>query len=487
MNAPLEAVAPIDLHLDLTMTQMEFMLSMARINWIIGPEREGKTYASIAAFFSFLEQCRPYLPIRQYDDPKGQFRQGDSMPMRGAFIRDTHANLKRISVESFQKSPFGQVIEFHDDYHRLLAEGMDLDLIGMDATDSLNRIQGAQYQIIHLEEPAPIIHTGNQGMREEVFLAAMRRISAGGEGPKRLQIAMNPSEKRHWTYQWAIANPPSGTAVFRIKKGENPHISQADRLARAEAYRDRPDLAARYDDGEFADVHEGVAITEEYQQQYHLSKFPLDPLPELQVIRAYDGGLNPTCVLFQFTPAGRLHFLDCIMLPGSGMHQLIELKLMPLLATPRYSRCQKWYDGGDPALEIREQSNSTFSAAGIIEDLLKTVFHPGVSDWGTRRNALKYIFTQSPGGMPMVQVNPRVTEGEPFNRIDAAFAGGYSYKVNAMGEVMRDGPDKKQISSHPGDAISHVLGRLLYRPQEKKTPRSKDREKKRAQGYGVSG
>jgi hypothetical protein len=480
------SVTPVDLLLELTLTQAEFVLSKSRYPWIIGPEREGKTFASIAAFFAFLQEVRPYLPVHQNDDPAGKWRKDDPFDMRGAFIRDTHINLKRITVDSIKRSPFGDICEFHDDYHKLYADGMDIDLFGMDAPDSLNRIQGAEYQIIHLEEPAPIIHTGNQGMREEVYLMGMRRVAAGGTGPKRLQVAMNPAERKHWTYKWAIERPATGAEVYRIRKGENPHISQTDRDARVEAFRNRPDLAARYDEGEFSDVYDGVRITEEYQQQFHLAKHRIDPLPEQQILRMYDGGLNPTCVLAQFTPSGRLHFLDSVMLPGGGMHQMITTKLQPLLAQPRYARCKKWYDGGDPALESREQSNSDYSGARIIEDLLKTVYHPGVSDWQTRKNALKFIFTQMPGGIPMVQVSPHVTEGEPFNRVDAAFAGGYSYKVNAMGEVLKDGPDKKQPSSHVGDSITHVLGRVLFRPQEKPTPRSKDREKQRSKGYSVS-
>lgn len=501
-------VEPIALHVDLSLSQAEYCLSKSRYPWLIGPERSGKTFAAIAKFFSFLEEARSYLLIKhdleRCKDPEARkvLLWGDRIcqcphfAMRGAVIRDTHVNLTRHFVKSVERSPFADVCEFKDDHHKLYADGMDFDLYGMDASDSLSKIQGGEYQCIHIEEPAPILHTGNQGMREIVYQTAMRRVAAGGAGPKYCSVGMNPADTKHWTYKYAMGHPypdnplsdatyTATRAVFRMSKTENTHVSEEDREARSIAFSNRPDLMKRYDEGEFSDYYEGVAITEEYKQEYHLSKTHLNPIPDQLIIRAYDGGLNPTCVLWQFTPSGRLFFLDCVMLPGSGMHQLIERRLKPLLALPRYAKCRKWYDGGDASLESPEQDDSDHSAARVIEDLLKTTFHPGVQDWGTRREAIKYIFTQSPGGVPMVQVNPTVTEGEPFNRIDAAFNGGYSYPVDAMGQVKKDGPDKKQVHSHVGDAITHVLARLLYRPHEKQTRLSAERQKSRARGYGV--
>jgi len=290
----------------------------------------------------------------------------------------------------------------------------------MDSEDALGKIQGAEYDFIWIEEPAPILHTGNQGIKLIVWQTGMRRIR-GRSTPKRLQGTMNPASTEHWTYGQFIERPATSTQVFKIKKGENPYLSEADRLARAEAFRGRPDLAKRYDEGEFAAVYAGVAITPEFSETLHMAPEWLLPIAGVEVVRMWDGGLNPTCVFLQITPSGRFHFLDCVTLEGGGMQQLIMTRLRPVLARPRYQQIRRWRDIGDPSLDNREQSNSEHRASLVIEALLHTTFERGVSDWETRRTGLKDMFAlPNISGVAAVQVNPRLTEGEHFNRIRAA-------------------------------------------------------------------
>jgi hypothetical protein len=191
------------------------------------------------------------------------------------------------------------------------------------------------------------------------------------------------------------------------------------------------------------------------------------------------------CVILQMTPSGNIHFLDCVMGVNMGMRQMIRTRLKKVLARPRYERCTKWRDIGDPALNQRDQSDSDQRAAYVIEEELATTFEPGVSNWDTRREGLKEMFYRIVDGRPMVQINPRVTEGEEFNRVLMAFSGGYQYPVNASGMVNRDGPLKNE-HSHVGDAISHGMPLLLF--PAKDPPRARPRDTKgldRVKGYAV--
>jgi hypothetical protein len=217
----------------------------------------------------------------------------------------------------------------------------------------------------------------------------------------------------------------------------------------------------------------------------HVAKEWLMPDPSLEVIRCWDGGLNPSCVFIQLTPSGRLHVLDSVVGQNMGMDQCIKSKVKVLLARPRYTRVKKWRDCGDPSLSNREQSNSDHKASLVIEDLLKTTYEPGVSSWEIRREAYKYVLTQMPNGLPMFQVNPRTTqETETVNWIKAGLSGDYSYKVTPQGTVVRDIP-VKNLASHPCDALSHVIAHIFFRPKEEKLPHVNKGMRNRAKSYGV--
>lgn len=473
------------LKIKLMPTQGKFVMSDSRYVWLIGPEGSGKSFSGIAALFQHRKKLEPFL----LKNSKGQ-----QMPMRGAIIRDTHQTIKRHMIRSIQDD-FPDIFTFHDDYHQMIGPGMEIDLFGMQDVGSLNKIQGGAYHIIWLEEPAPILHTGNAGIRHESFLMCARRIRGKAieingkmvDAPRRLQVTMNPAEKEHWTYGEAIVNPLTNTSVFQTPKHETK-LSEADQVARAEAFRDRPDLAARYDDGKFAEVYPGVKITPEYHEDIHFAKDVLLPIPGAQHFRFWDGGLNPTCIISCLTPGGQFHILDCVSDANVGMRQLLQEKVLPLLARPRYQRIKGkrlWRDIGDASLANREQSDSENRASLIIEGLLHTDFEKGVQLWDPRREAIKDALTRSPGGRPFLQVNPRITEGEPFNRVHAALSGGYSYKVTALGTVLRDGPDKAPVHSHIGDALTHGLARLFFREPKQAVKYNQDKGLKRAAGYGV--
>ena len=468
-------------------TMDAFVHSEARINVLVGPEGEGKTFGGAASLFLHAERCLPHMDI----DPQT----GSPFPMRGCVIRDTHANLKRHTVKTIQQATKGYV-QFMDDFHKMLAPNMEIELYGMDDEASTSRIQGGEYDIIWIDEPAPILHTGNSGIRLSVYITAQRRIR-GRSTPKRLNVTMNPADTQHWTYDEFILRPLPNMKVFRIKKGENPHLSKEDRDARALAFRDRPDLAKRYEEGEFGAVFAGTAITPEFSERIHVAADDngnprwLLPIRGVEGIRMWDGGLNPSCIICQITPSGHIYFLDAIVGENMGMRQMIKTKLKPVLARPRYENIARWRDIGDPAIEKRDESDSDQRAATVIEDELSTPrfqarFERGVSDWNTRREGLKEMFSRNIDGKPMVQVNHRPTEGQSCNWLIMLFSGGYQYPVNAIGHVSRDGP-LKNIYSHPGDAISHAIPVLIYphTPTPQGRRRTGGQEQERAKGYAV--
>lgn len=408
---------------------------------------------------------------------------------RWLIVRDSHINIERNTIPSIEKAYPG-VFKFGKDNSIAIAPGLHIQMYGMDDLASLNKIQGSEQDGIWIEEPAPILSAGNAGMRHEVFMVCVQRIR-GGITPKRLQVVMNPADEDHWTTKERV-RPLNDTSIFRIKPGENPHLSNIDRQAVKEAYRHRPDLYARFVEGREARVYPGLAITPEFNEDFHIAAKRLDPIPGVQMLRFWDGGLNPSCVVCQLTPLGNLHVVDSLTGEGMGMRQLCENFLVPLFNTRPYRdqatgrpRITSWRDIGDPSLDNREQSDSEHTASKVIYDVLGGSFEKGEKYWEPRRDSLKDALSRMVNGQPFFQLSPHTTEGQPFNRVRAALAGGYCYRVAPSGLVLKEEPEKN-MHSHVGDAMTHGLAKIFARRIHPLTPLPRAQQIKKAASYAIT-
>lgn len=415
--------------------QLKFINSQATIVALIGPQGEGKTFGGS---WGMVQHSRRF-----------------SGAMRGAIIRDTFENIKTMTIPSIRDSLYGEAV-FSAGGKKMKFMNCDIDLFGIDDLASLSKLQGAEYTFVWLEEPAPIAEKANAGLREEVFDISLSRISRQKDSVPRMQITMNPADEDHWTYDKLITDPHNddyiSTDVINIPYGENWILRKEQRELVKMAYKHRPDLYARYVEGKFSFVAIGESVTPEYDEKRHRSKKMLMPMDGLTVFRLWDGGLNPTCVFLQIMPSGVLHFLDTVRGENMGVKQLIQTRIKPLLLR-RYDKVRDWRDIGDPSMANREQSDSSQSAAEIIHKDLDTVFEKGESNWENRREALKEMFDRD-----MCLLSPH--EGV----LHRAFRGGWHYHKDAAGRVLKDKP-VKDIHSHPGDAVSHGVARILLRPK----------------------
>lgn len=152
----------MQLRFDLTPTQSAYVHSTAVVNLIYSNTGEGKTYASVVAMLAHAQRC--------------------GRPIRCAIVRDTHENIKtstaRSIMEMFEETPF--IYKFRNDYKQLTFfthPRVDVDLFGIDDPASLSKLQGPEYALIWLEEPAPMADKANAGLSEEVFNAALVRAT----------------------------------------------------------------------------------------------------------------------------------------------------------------------------------------------------------------------------------------------------------------------------------------------------------------------
>jgi hypothetical protein len=196
-----------------------------------------------------------------------------------------------------------------------------------------------------------------------------------------------------------------------------------------------------------------VAVTPDYKEDVHRAPAELLPIPGVEVIRFWDGGLHPACVFGQLTPSGRFRVMDTVQGVNMGMKQLIENKVKPLIYR-KYSTVKRWRDTGDPSLNTPDDSDSDEIPSRKIEVLLHTSFEGGESSWQARVDAMREVLTRMVDGVPMFELS----RTDPI--MHRALNGGWHYKKDSTGRVSIEKAVKDE-NSHPGDALSHGLAMIL--------------------------
>ena len=140
------------------------------------------------------------------------------------------------------------------------------------------------------------------------------------------------------------------------------------------------------------------------------------------------------------------------------MKQFIQSLVKPLLAS-RYNEITKWRDLGDPTLENTEQSDSSVSAATIINGELGAAFEGGEWGLGARIEAMQELLCRLVDGEPMFQTSKH--EG----MVHRALRGGWHFHKTTAGVVLRNEPVKDQHAAI-GDALSHGIARIFQYKQK---------------------
>jgi len=429
------------LEFELTPTQEEYCFSTAVVNALISNTGEGKTFASIAALPIHAKRC--------------------GKPIRGAIVRDTHANMKLSTIPSI-KEDWGSIVRFYDDgkFMKMFTNPpCEMHLLGIDDEAALSKLQGPEFAVIWLEEPAPMKDKMNAGLAEDVFNASLVRCTRQKGTMPRLQISMNPADKAHWTHRRLITDPcidPEQPLITRrvwfIPYGENIFATEVSRQAVKAAYRNDPSAYLRYVKGEFAPVYSGSRVTPQFSRDLHVSDFFLKPAEGLVSFRMWDGWHNPACVMGQITPTGRAVILDRFKLEkGGDIRQLIQTQVMPAMVSPRWKdKAKAWRDMGDFTMKNPDQSNIAQSPAKVIETAFKGIFEPGPSTWAAMKMGMGRAFNGNVNGLPFVTIDPRL------ETLISGLEGGWHYKTDLSGNVVGMLPVKNEVS-HECDALVNGL------------------------------
>ncbi len=447
--------------------QGAFIRSEVLENCLMGPRGEGKTEAGLVAIHNHAVQQAP------------EFR-----PMPWAVIRDTWANLERTTLQSILRPRPDSFAAKVLPYLQVREGGKQIELPGLwmlwlfgaDSAADLNKLQSMQLAGMWLEEAAPAAEEDiGSGVGEDLWSVGITSLRHPVTTNRRAQITMNYPDEDHWTWQRFFIDEDPTRRLFRIPRGMNKHIDEQYRQNMYNALKNKPGLLARLVEGKPAHVYQGEAVTPEYSDR-HLAPIVLQPMKNVRLLRSWDGGLNPSCIIWQITPSGRVLILDSMRGENMGMKQFIETQVKPCVAE-HYPTFKEWTDSGDPALNEREQSDSTLTAAQIINAELGASFEPGVSSWEQRRESIKELLNRQIDGEPMVLVSKRALI------LHQALAGGWHYHKTPTGAVLKDKPVKDK-HSHPADAFCHHVAKIFRYEQKAPTGAKKD-YRKRAASYAV--
>lgn len=335
--------------------------------------------------------------------------------------------------------------------------------MGVESDEDASKIASMPLGAFAIDEPSGAAGESS-GVSEFIFETAQAQLRQPGMNWYACKLAQNNPDESHWTYKkfWDPGTPAdpgmellplqeSGYRTWQTKEPENlAHLPPGYYEKMARTWADRPDLVRRFVDGKHGFQQQGVPITPEWNDELHLAR-DLRPVPGAPLQLLYDGGLNPTCIITQVTPQGNWNFLEAFVGSGIGMFELVEDVVKPALRS-RY-RGYRWTHIGDPNLRMREQSSSKQSAARVIVKELGGRFIQGAVKEAARIDPLRAILRKVKDGRGVVQV-----DRDRCRTVWHALRGGWHRHVQRTGVV---GQIKKNIHSHPGDAVGYGAGHLF--------------------------
>ena len=394
--------------------------------------------------------------------------------------RDTWENLRATTQREFFKwFPPGIFGTWHETrkVFKWSVSGMgngEVQFLGMDDPTDASKLQSRELAGFGIDDPAPAAESG--GVAEMIFDVAMSRLRQPGMNWYCAKLAENNPDETHWTYR-RFVDP--GTRGFKCWQPDDPENIKNLPPAYYEDLRHiwahRPDMLARFVEGEFGFQQQGKQVTPQWADRIHLAT-GLGPLKGSPLYMLWDFGLNPTCIITQITPTGNWHILWSAVGDGIGVEELIEDVVRPELA--RRFRGFNWSHIGDPAGSQREQSSSKRTAVRILTRLLKGGWRSGPVRPKDRFPALHAALSRTIHGRGVVLV-----DRENAKEVWHALRGGWHYKVARTGLISTE--PVKDIHSHPGDAMSY--GAAILFPAGELRKRRPGRRPEQAHFFGSGG
>lgn len=206
-----------------------------------------------------------------------------------------------------------------------------------------------------------------------------------------------------------------------------------------------------YIHGEYGFLLEGKPVYPEYKDEMHCKE--LTYIPRLPVLRSWDFGLTPACVIAQ-TVGGRINIIDELCADHMGADRFADDVLL---------HCKSYKgpfeDVGDPSgmdpsqadeqtcFQILQGKGIQISGGGLDRTTTQNI--------ELRTGAVRKGLTTLVDGRPMLMIDPKC------KRLRKGFAGAYQYRrLQVSAERYTEKPDKG-IYSHPHNALEYRMVQLI--------------------------
>lgn len=205
----------------------------------------------------------------------------------------------------------------------------------------------------------------------------------------------------------------------------------------------------------------GTPVYPDFKKSTHGTQEVLLPELGLPLLRGWDFGLTPACVVAQYVGT-QLRVLKEFTAINQGAEQFSDYVLAQIaLLWPKWAHNRTfWKDFIDPAGRNRDQTDMGTCAGVLAKKGMEPIAGP--IDWETRRSSVEYFLTQMNKGVPNFQIVlsecPTLVRG---------FEGGYRYDEKAIDlEPAKVRPIKDE-HSHPHDALQYLCGKVrqMMRPR----------------------
>lgn len=313
---------------------------------------------------------------------------------------------------------------------------------------------------------------------KEFDMLAFGRLR-GKVGPRRMVLATNPPNRKHWLYKrFALSNDPNFTVHhfdsrdnYVICDQEHPTACQrpveaCDPFGRPAppgfvchhnlppGYIDnllkRPETERkRFLEGQWGYVTEGTPIYGEFSPSRHVANLKVEP--GVTVYRGWDFGFrHPACVWLQALPTGHVHVLRELMGDSEDIESFAR-RVQTLTAQhfPNFPLVDYCDVAGIQKNDLGTSCVAVLRRHGINPRFRK------LRIWKTIEG-VRDLIARTSLGVPLLRVHTEC------HWVIEAFAGGYVIDVKPSGEEMPQTRGDAGIHTHVMDALRYALADVFF-------------------------
>lgn len=192
----------------------------------------------------------------------------------------------------------------------------------------------------------------------------------------------------------------------------------------------------------------GTPVYPDFQRSIHGSREAIEPVLGLPLLRGWDFGLTPACVVAQYV-GNQLRVIKEFTDFNKGANQFIPETLSKCRALWPFFGGKDWKDCIDPSGDFRKDTDMSTCAKIMTRNGLSPI--PGPVAFEARRNAVEYFLTRYTKSGANFQIClaecPTLVRG---------FEGGYRYDEKAIDVEPQKVRPIKDEHSHPHDALQYV-------------------------------